>query len=216
MTAAPDTSSNTQSPPPTLLTPTRTATLARNTSETRINLSLNLDGRGDASINTGIGFLDHMLTLLAAHAGFDLSLTCEGDLNVDDHHTAEDCALALGRALDSALAGRANITRYGASLIPMDESLARCALDLVTRPCAVIDLGLTRETLGTLATENITHFFRTLAAEARFTLHLDVLRGANDHHRAEAAFKALAAALRIAVAPRAAADARPASTKGVM
>lgn len=194
----------------------RSAQVTRRTHETAVTLSLALDGSGQASIATGIGFLDHMLTLLAAHAGFDLTLTCEGDLDVDDHHTAEDCAITFGQALASTLGDRLTIARYGWGLVPMDEALARCAVDLVTRPCAVIDLGLTREALGALATENITHFFRSLAAEARFTLHLDVLRGDNDHHRAEAAFKALAAALRQAVAPRAGGLRGPASTKGVL
>jgi imidazoleglycerol-phosphate dehydratase len=194
----------------------RTAQITRTTTETAIRLSLTLDGRGEAAVSTGIGFLDHMLTLLAAHAGFDLALTCEGDLAVDDHHTAEDCAISLGRGLDAALGDRSGLARYGDSLIPMDESLARCAVDLVTRPCAVVDLGLKREMLGTLSTENILHFFRSLAAEGRFTFHLDVLRGKNDHHRAEAAFKAFAAALRQAVSQRPAGDGRPASTKGIL
>jgi imidazoleglycerol-phosphate dehydratase len=203
---------------PTLATDAgrRTAQITRTTTETAVRLSLTLDGRGEAAVNTGIGFLDHMLTLLAAHAGFDLALACEGDLAVDDHHTAEDCAIALGRGLDAALGDRTGLARYGDSLIPMDESLARCAVDLVTRPCAVVDLGLTREILGTLATENIPHFFSSLAIEGRFTLHIDVLRGENDHHRAEAAFKALAAALRQAVALRPGGEGPPASTKGVM
>ena len=122
----------------------RTAQVERTTTETSVRLSLVLDGRGETAINTGVGFLDHMLTLLAVHAGFDLALTCEGDLNVDDHHTAEDCAIVLGRGLDAALGDRSRLARYGASMIPMDEALARCALDLVTRPCAVIDLGLKR------------------------------------------------------------------------
>lgn len=202
--------------PPAMDAARRTAQITRTTTETATRLSLTLDGRGEAAVNTGIGFLDHMLTLLAAHAGFDLALTCEGDLGIDDHHTAEDCALVLGRGLDAALGDRTGIARYGHSLIPMDESLARCAVDLVTRPLAVVDLGLKREALGTLAAENIPHFFRALAAEGRFTFHIDVLRGDNDHHRSEAAFKALAAALRQAVTPRPAGDERPASTKGTM
>lgn len=194
----------------------RTAQITRTTSETDVRLALTLDGCGEANIDTGIGYLDHMLTLLAVHGGFDLALTCAGDLDVDDHHTAEDCAIALGRALDAALGNRRDICRYGDALIPMDDSLARCAIDLVTRPYAIINLGLIRPTLGMLATENITHFFRTLATEGRFTLHLDVLRGENDHHRSEAAFKALAAALRRAAARQPLREIRPVSTKGVL
>ena len=185
---------------PTTLRPPRNATIERSTRETTISLSLVLDGTGVADVATGIGFLDHLLTALAHHARFDLNLRCVGDLNVDDHHTAEDCALALGSALDRALGDRIGIARVGHAFAPLDEALSRVVVDLVSRPVAVVSLGLTRERLGALACENVPHVLRSLAMAGRFTLHADVLRGENDHHRAESAFKALAIALRGAVA----------------
>jgi imidazoleglycerol-phosphate dehydratase len=185
---------------PTALRPPRCATIERSTRETTISLSLVLDGTGVADVATGIGFLDHLLTTLSHHARFDLTLRCVGDLNVDDHHTAEDCALALGCALDRALGDRVGIARFGHAFAPLDEALSRVVVDLVTRPVAVVSLGLTRECLGVLACENVPHVLRSLAMAGRFTLHADVLRGENDHHRAESAFKALALALRGAVA----------------
>lgn len=177
----------------------RIAMIERRTRETAITLRLDLDGTGASEIETGIGFLDHMLTALALHARFDLTLRCAGDLVVDDHHTAEDSALALGAALRDALGDRAGVVRFGAMYAPLDEALARAVIDLSGRPFARVALGLTRERLGALACENIPHFFRSFATAGGLTLHLDVLEGENDHHRAEAAFKALAVALRQAV-----------------
>jgi imidazoleglycerol phosphate dehydratase HisB len=193
----------------------RRAEVSRRTLETEVRVELSLDGEGRAEVATGIGFLDHMVTALARHARLDLRLTCNGDLEVDDHHTAEDCALALGQALDRALGERRGIARFGYAYAPLDEALARAVVDLSGRPCAVIDLGLTREALGGLACENVPHVFASLATAARAAVHVDVLRGANDHHRAEAAFKALALALRQAVRREGPADAVP-STKGVL
>ena len=178
----------------------RTATVARRTTETEIALTLSLDGTGTIRVATGIGFLDHLLTALAFHARFDLDLQCSGDLDVDDHHTVEDTALALGQALRDALGDRAGVARFGAMYAPLDEALARAVVDLSGRPYARIALGLTRERLGTLSCENIPHLLRSFATAAAITLHVDVLEGANDHHRAEAAFKATALALRQAVA----------------
>ena len=178
----------------------RRTELTRTTRETEITLSLALDGTGMADVHTGIGFLDHLLTALACHARLDLALTCRGDLHIDDHHTAEDCALALGQALDRCLGERAGIARFGSAHAPLDEALARAVIDFSGRPFACLDLGLTREALGGLAAENVAHVLSSLAVAARMTLHVDVLRGANDHHRAEAAFKATALALRAAVA----------------
>ncbi len=192
----------------------RTARVERQTLETRITCRVELDGTGTGTVDTGIGFLDHMLTALARHSGIDLELACSGDLEVDDHHTVEDCALALGQALDRALGERRGIGRFGWAFAPLDEALARAVIDLSGRPAPVIELGLTRERLGTLSCENIPHFFASLATASRCALHLDVLRGENDHHRAEAAFKALALALRQAAAP-AGGDEVP-STKGVL
>jgi imidazoleglycerol phosphate dehydratase HisB len=191
----------------------RMATIQRQTRETRIDLSLDLDGSGIVNVNTGIGFLDHLLTALAFHARFDLTLRCEGDLHIDDHHTAEDCAIALGAALDQALGDRRGIARFGWALLPMDEALAQAAIDLVRRPYAVVDLKLKRDRVGELACENIPHLLQSLATSGAFTLHCSVAYGANDHHQAEAAFKSLALALRQAVA-RTSGDLP--STKGVM
>ena len=193
---------------------TRTATVTRTTRETSTNLSLALDGAGKTTIKTGIGFLDHLLDALGRHARLDLKLTCEGDLQVDDHHTAEDCALALGEALDRALGERRGISRFGWALAPLDEALARAVVDLSGRPFADVALDLTREAIGGLACENVGHFLRSFATAARLTLHVDVLKGENDHHRAEAAFKATALALRQAVA-RSGFDDVP-STKGTL
>jgi imidazoleglycerol-phosphate dehydratase len=178
----------------------RTATVTRATRETSITVTLDLDGSGRADARTGVGFLDHLLTALSRHARFDLALTCEGDLAVDDHHTAEDCALALGQALDRALGERRGVARFGWAYAPLDEALARAVVDLSGRPYAEVTLGLRREAIGGLACENIAHILRSLATAARLTLHVDVLKGENDHHKAEAAFKATALALKQAVA----------------
>jgi imidazoleglycerol-phosphate dehydratase len=178
----------------------RTASVTRATRETSIRMTIDLDGTGKTAVKTGIGFLDHLLDSLARHARFDLMLTCEGDLQVDDHHTAEDCGLALGEALDRALGERRGVNRFGWALAPLDEALARAVVDLSGRPFADIALELQREAVGALACENIPHVLRSLAMAARITLHVDVLKGENDHHRAEAAFKATALALRQAVA----------------
>ncbi|MFC1529689.1 imidazoleglycerol-phosphate dehydratase HisB [Gemmatimonadota bacterium] len=177
----------------------RRVELERTTAETGIELILNLDGEGTGEIETGIGFLDHLFTALCRHARFDLRLTCRGDLQVDDHHTAEDCSLLLGSAIDQALGDRTGITRFGYAYAPLDEALARAVVDLSGRPSPVVDLGLGRDRIGDLACENISHVITSLAATARAAIHVDVLRGRNDHHRAEAAFKALALALRSAV-----------------
>ncbi len=200
-------------PNPPLLA-ARTAEVKRTTSETDIELRLTLDGTGKADIDTGIGFLDHMLISLTKHARIDLFLRCKGDLEIDDHHTAEDCAIALGQALDQALGDRRGIARFAHAYAPLDEALARVVIDLSGRPSATIDLGLEREKLGELACENIRHVFTSLAMASRTTLHVDVIRGENDHHRAEAAFKAAALALRQAVARDGTGEVP--STKGVL
>ena len=193
---------------------TRTATVTRTTRETSIRMALDLDGTGKTSIKTGIGFLDHLLDALARHARFDLSLICEGDLQVDDHHTAEDCALALGEALDQALGERRGVNRFGWAFAPLDEALARAVVDLSGRPFADVSLALERDAIGGLSCENIPHLLRSFATTAQLTLHVDVVKGENDHHRAEAAFKATALALRQAVA-RSGFDDVP-STKGTL
>jgi imidazoleglycerol phosphate dehydratase HisB len=192
----------------------RRASLNRETGETRIEIELTLDGRGAAEVQTGIGFLDHLLVSLARHARFDLVLRCRGDLEVDDHHTAEDCAIALGTALDRALGERRGVQRFGYAYAPLDESLARAVVDLSGRPFARVELGLTRERVGTLSCENVPHVLQSLAVASRSTVHVELLQGENDHHRAEAAFKALALALRQAVATDGSDDVP--STKGTL
>jgi imidazoleglycerol-phosphate dehydratase len=185
------------------MTADRTATVARKTAETDIKLTLNLDGSGQANIDTGIGFVDHLLTALVRHASFDAELTCTGDLEIDDHHTVEDCAIVLGEAIDQALGDRCGIARFGWALAPMDEALARGVVDFSGRGMAIAELSLSGCRLGpqeVLQAENVPHVIHSLARAAKATVHVDVLRGENDHHRAEAAFKALALALRQAVA----------------
>ena len=179
----------------------RTATVERATRETAIRAQLVIDGSGQTEIRTGIGFLDHLLDALGRHARFDLTLEARGDLHVDDHHTAEDAALALGEALDRALGERRGIARFGWAYAPLDESLARAVVDLSGRPFAdvTLDLHRDRQVIGGLACENIPHLLRSLATAGRLTLHVEVLKGENDHHKAEAAFKATALALRQAV-----------------
>ena len=192
----------------------RTATVHRVTNETDVTVTLNLDGEGAALVETGIGFLDHLLDGLARHARLDLEIRCVGDLEVDDHHTAEDCALALGEALDQALGERRGIARFGTAYAPLDEALCRAVVDLSGRPYAAVDLELQREAIGGLSCENIPHLLRSLAMASRSCLHVTTLAGENDHHKAEAAFKALALGLRQAVALEGG-DAVP-STKGVL
>lgn len=192
---------------------TRTATVHRKTAETELAVTLTLDGAGVADVATGLGFLDHMLAQLARHGRLDLTLRCRGDLHVDDHHTVEDCALALGQALADALGDKRGLHRFGHAYAPLDEALVRVVLDLSGRPWPEVHLALTRERLGDVACESLVHFFNSLAIAARMTLHVDLIRGSNDHHKVEAAFKALALALRQAVARD---GAEIPSTKGVL
>ncbi|MBX2796821.1 MAG: imidazoleglycerol-phosphate dehydratase HisB [Myxococcales bacterium] len=192
----------------------RQATVSRTTRETEITVALALDGSGRAAVSTGVGFLDHMVHTLARFARFDLELSCAGDLHVDAHHTTEDCALALGTALDQALGERRGIARFGHAYAPLDEALARAVVDLSGRPWPEVELGLKRERLGTLDTDDLVHFVQSVAIASRSAVHLDVLRGRYDHHRAEAAFKALALALRQAV--RSDGSSEVPSTKGVL
>ena len=193
----------------------RKAVVLRETKETRVRVELALEP-GPVDVRTGIGFLDHLLSSLAFHGGLSLTLSCEGDLQVDDHHSAEDCALALGAALGQALGDKAGIRRFGSAHAPLDESLARAVVDLSGRPFAFVDLGLGREAIGGLACENVAHVVTSLAMAAMATIHLDVLRGQNDHHRAEAAFKALALALREAIAVDPSRGATIPSAKGTL
>ena len=178
----------------------RRATYARTTRETDVSVELSLDGTGQADIQTGVGFLDHMLSALAKHARFDLRVRCTGDLDTGTHHTSEDVALGIGNALDRALGERAGIRRFAHAYAPLDEALVRAVVDLSGRPYPMVQLDFRRERIGTLACEDIVHVLQSLAIAARMALHVDVIRADNDHHRAEAAFKACALALRAAVA----------------
>jgi len=192
----------------------RSAQLERNTKETSIAAKLDIDGTGTSDISTGIGFLDHLFEAFVKHSRIDLSLSCTGDLRVDDHHTAEDCGIVVGQVLDKALGDRSGIRRFGYAYAPLDESLARAVIDISGRPFSAVNLELRREKLGDLACENIAHVLSSLAIAARITLHVDLLKGENDHHRAEAAFKAVALALRDAVSPSGTQEVP--STKGVI
>jgi imidazoleglycerol-phosphate dehydratase len=176
----------------------RTARVARQTRETDVTVELDLDGSGRASIQTGVGFFDHLLTSFAHHALLDLTVTAEGDLHIDDHHTVEDTALVLGEALAEALGDRTGITRFGDARVPMDEAIAEAAVDISGRPYAVLDLPFANPAIGNLTTQNIPHALEAFARTAGLTLHLRA-RGANDHHIAEAAVKVLARALRTAI-----------------
>jgi imidazoleglycerol-phosphate dehydratase len=192
----------------------RTASLTRKTSETDIALTLALDGTGQSSIRTGVGFFDHMLDQLARHGLLDLTLTATGDLHIDDHHTVEDCGIALGQALTRALGDKRGIRRYGECRLPMDDAQVACALDLSGRPFLIWNLTFPTPKIGTFDTELVREFFQALSTHGGITLHVDLIHGANSHHIAEAAFKALARALRAAVEPDPRrADAIP-STKG--
>ena len=193
----------------------RSAEIARDTAETRIRLSLNLDGSGAGERSTGVGFLDHMLDLLARHGRLDLDVDVAGDLQTGSHHTVEDTGLALGRALDEALGDRSGITRYGHAVIPMDEARALCAIDISGRPLLVFEADLPRGGTGGMDHELVDEFFRAVASTAKLTLHLEVQRGTNAHHMIEAAFKAFARALRQAVAIDPDEDGVP-STKGTL
>lgn len=175
--------------------PTRSAQIERKTAETEITLSLTVDGAGKADIQTGIGFLDHMLTLFAGHGLFDLTVRAVGDLHIDEHHTAEDVCICLGKALDQALGDRRGIVRTAHSYVPMDEALGLVAIDLGGRPYCVFDAEFVTPNLGQLGSDLIFHLFETLAIHGRLNLHAKVLYGRNDHHKAEALFKALGRAL---------------------
>ncbi len=194
----------------------RTAEIKRKTKETDITLSLSLDGSGRFDVSTGIGMLDHMIEQLAKHGRFDLRLQATGDIDRDTHHLAEDVGIVLGQAFDKALGDRRGITRFGDATIPLDETLALVAIDLSGRPHADVALEFDRDLIGELPTENLWHLLESFAKEGRLTLHVRLLSGSNDHHRAEAVFKALARALRAAVSLDAAAAGDVPSTKDVL
>ena len=193
----------------------RQATITRKTAETAISVSLNLDGTGTAAVQTGVGFFDHMLDQLARHALIDLTISATGDLHIDDHHTVEDCGIALGQALALALGDKRGIRRYGHFALAMDDAQISCALDLSARPYLICNLGFPTARIGSFDTELVREFFQALASHGGITLHIDRLHGINSHHIAEAAFKAVAKSLRMAVEKDPRNDALP-STKGVL
>ena len=194
----------------------REAAITRKTTETEVTVALNLDGTGVAEVATGVGFFDHMLDQLARHALFDIRLTAKGDLHIDDHHTVEDCGIAIGQALTQALGDKRGIRRYGHFRLAMDDTQVACALDLSARPFLVWNVPFTAPKIGTFDTELVREFFQALSTHGGITLHLDLIHGINSHHIAEATFKAVARALCEAVEP----DPRRAgvipSTKGML
>jgi imidazoleglycerol-phosphate dehydratase len=194
----------------------RKAEITRTTNETEISVSVTLDGTGQHRMATGVGFFDHMLDQLSRHALIDIALSAKGDLHIDDHHTVEDCGIALGQALARALGDKRGIRRYGECSLPMDDAQVRCALDLSGRPYLVWNVPFPTAKIGTFDTELVREFFQALATHAGITLHVDLIHGINSHHIAEAVFKAVARSLRLAVE----ADPRMAgsipSTKGML
>jgi imidazoleglycerol-phosphate dehydratase len=194
-------------------TPARRAEIARKTRETNVRIVLNLDGTGQTDAETGVGFFDHMLDLLGRHSLIDLNIQAEGDLHVDAHHTVEDVGIVLGQALEKALGDKRGIQRYGWAIVPMDESLAQVAIDLSGRPAFVFKVSFPTATIGNFPVELVEEFFKALATNAKMNFHITVPYGTNNHHIAEAIFKATAKALRQAVSldPR---DSEVPSTKG--
>ena len=193
----------------------RKSNINRQTKETKIELAINLDGRGQASVSTGVGFFDHMLELLSRHSLIDLDVTADGDLHVDAHHTVEDVGIVLGQAIDKALGDKRGISRYGWAIVPMDESLAQVAVDLSGRSALAFRVNFTGPTIGDFPTELVEEFLRALSANARMNLHVTVPYGTNNHHIAEAIFKSLARARRQAVGRDPRSDEVP-STKGAL
>ena len=194
----------------------RRSEIKRETSETKIQLTLDLDGSGKTDISTGIGFFDHMLTLLGKHANVDLAVKADGDIDVDFHHTVEDVGLCLGKAMLEALGDKAGIYRYGDVRLPMDESLAAAAVDLSGRPYFHLSAHWTAERIGEFPVELVAEFWKSVATEARLSLHLDLIRSENAHHASEAIFKAAARALRVACARDPSANGGVPSTKGTL
>ncbi len=194
----------------------RSAAIKRKTGETDIAVSVALDGTGEAKIASGVGFLDHMLTLLARHSLFDISVSCKGDLEIDQHHSVEDIGIALGQAFKQALGDKKGITRYAHSYLPMDETLSRVAVDVSGRPFLVFKTEFAREKIGEFDTELVREWFQAFAINAGVTLHVETLYGDNAHHIAESCFKGLARALRSAVAIDAREEGRVPSTKGFL
>jgi imidazoleglycerol-phosphate dehydratase len=196
-------------------TPMRKAEVTRKTAETEIAVAVNLDGTGKSAVKTGVGFFDHMLDQLARHSLIDITASAKGDLHIDDHHTVEDCGIALGQALTKALGDKAGIRRYGHFSLAMDDAQVATALDLSARPYLVWEVAFPTPKIGSFDTELVREFFQALATHGGITLHVDLVHGINSHHIAEAAFKSLARALRMAVEPDPRMTGVP-STKGAL
>ncbi|MEN0040621.1 MAG: imidazoleglycerol-phosphate dehydratase HisB [Pseudomonadota bacterium] len=194
----------------------RTATVSRDTNETEIAVTVDLDGTGACRSSTGVGFFDHMIDQLARHSLIDITLEAKGDLHIDDHHTVEDCGIALGQAINKALGDRAGIRRYASLDLAMDEALTRAAVDVSGRPFLVFDVAFTSDQIGTFDVELVREFFQALAQNARVTLHIDNYRGDNSHHIAETCFKAVARVLRVALETDPRLDGAMPSTKGTL
>ena len=194
----------------------RTAEIIRKTAETEITVSINLDGTGQYDVDTGVGFFDHMLDQLARHSLIDITLRAKGDLHIDDHHTVEDCGIALGQALTRALGDKKGIRRYGHFALAMDDTQISCALDLSARPFLVWNVDFPTAKIGSFDTELVREFFQGLATHGGITLHVDRVHGVNSHHIAEAAFKSVARALRMAVEPDPRMAGQLPSTKGAL
>jgi imidazoleglycerol-phosphate dehydratase len=195
---------------------TRTATIERTTKETEISLTLNIDGTGQSTISTGVGFFDHMLEQIAKHGQFDLHIECTGDLHIDEHHTVEDVAICFGQALRQALGDRAGIVRTAHAFVPMDEALCFAAIDISGRPFAVVDADFTSERIGGLSTDLVWHIFQSITTHAHITAHLRVHYGRNDHHKVEGLFKAFGRALDAATRIDDRLQGQVPSTKGVL
>lgn len=194
----------------------RTASQSRKTSETEIEVSVTVDGTGSYDIKTGVGFFDHMLEQLARHSGMDFKIRANGDLHIDDHHTVEDVGIALGMAINEALGDRAGITRYGSANLPMDDTLSRAAIDVSGRPFLVWRVAFNASKIGAFDTELVREFFQALAMNGRITLHVESVYGDNNHHVAESVFKAVARALRVAIAMDSREIGKIPSTKGTL
>ena len=194
----------------------RTAQVSRNTLETQVSVTLNLDGEGRAALETGVPFLDHMLDQIARHGLIDLDVSANGDLHIDDHHTVEDIGITLGQAFAAAIGDKKGVRRYGHAYVPLDEALSRVVMDLSGRPGLVFEVPFVRATIGAFDVDLVREFFQGFVNHAGVTLHIDNLRGSNAHHQAETLFKAFGRALRMAVEPDARAAGQMPSTKGTL
>lgn len=198
------------------MTTPRTAEVSRDTAETKIKVRINLDGSGQSSLNTGIGFFDHMLDQIARHGLVDLDVQCDGDLHIDGHHTVEDVGIAFGQAVKQAVGDKKGLTRYGHSYVPLDEALSRVVIDFSGRPGLVCDVQFTSGMIGAFDTQLLHEFFQGFVNHAFVTVHIDNLKGVNAHHQAETIFKAFGRALRMALTPDPRAEGQIPSTKGIL